>query len=258
MERIKRVVNKNYTTISNVALRDKNLSLKAKGFLTYIFSLTDDWDFTIQGISGLLKESKGAIYSVIEELREGGYCEVIRQKDDMGRFIGTTYSFIEYPESKAEQQLSPRCENPHVDNPDVELPYMDNRPQRSTNTKEVLNKTNTLCEDFIFLYHDILPMLSKISKLTSARRTKVIARLKEMDNDLETVKKVFQKIAVSDYCCGKKVKWSADFDWIIANDTNWVKVMEGKYDNRDAPKSLVLPDGARNSFDERPNQPERE
>lgn len=233
MDRIKRVINKNYTTISNVALRDKNLSLKAKGFLTYIFSLTDDWDFTIQGISGLLKESKGAIYSVIEELREGGYCDVVRQKDEKGRFVGTTYSFIEYPESKVEQQSCPHPENPHMDNPDMESPHMDNWSQRSTKEKELLNQTNILCEEFVKLYHDTLPMLSKINKITNARRNKIVSRIREMDNGLETAKEVLNRISLSPFLLGiNERKWTVDFDWIISNDTNWVKVMEGKYDDK--------------------------
>lgn len=232
MDRIRRVVNKNYTTISNVALRDKNLSLKAKGFITYIFSLADNWDFTINGISSLLKESKGAIYTIIAELEDNGYCERIQQKGEDGRFGAITYTFNESPNSVTEQQIYPLLENPHTDNPQTESPHTENQPQRNTNSKEILNSKNDICNEVVKLYHSILPMLSKIKKLNRERRSKIVSRLREMDDGIKTMEYVFQKIALSSFLMGKnKTGWRPDFDWIIKNDYNWVKVIEGKYDN---------------------------
>lgn len=64
--------NKEYTTISNIFLKDKNLSLKAKGFLAVVMSLSDNWDFTINGICAILKEGKSSVYTTIYELKKYG------------------------------------------------------------------------------------------------------------------------------------------------------------------------------------------
>lgn len=97
MNRITRVKNKDYTTISNLFLRDKKLSLKAKGLLATILSLPEDWDFSISGICAIVKEGKTAVYSAIDELKEYGYCTVEVSRDENGRITGNDYTFIENP-----------------------------------------------------------------------------------------------------------------------------------------------------------------
>lgn len=119
MNKITRIKNTNYTTISNVFLRDINLSLKAKGLLTIILSLPETWDFSIKGICAALKEGTTAIYSAIDELKEHGYCTVVTNRNEKGIIIGNDYTFYE---------------EPYKDNPHVENPNMDNQTQINTNT----------------------------------------------------------------------------------------------------------------------------
>ena len=78
--------NKNYTVMSNYHLRDKNLSYKAKGLLSFMLSLRDDWDYSIQGLVSVSKESTKAIRSTLEELEDNNY--LIREKIQLknGRF----------------------------------------------------------------------------------------------------------------------------------------------------------------------------
>lgn len=64
---------KDYTTISNYHLRDKGLSLKAKGLLTLILALPEDWNFTIRGLSAICKEGAESIGTALKELEKGGY-----------------------------------------------------------------------------------------------------------------------------------------------------------------------------------------
>lgn len=64
---------KDYTTISNYHLRDKRLSLKAKGLLTMILALPEDWNFTIRGLSAICKEGVESIGTALKELEKGGY-----------------------------------------------------------------------------------------------------------------------------------------------------------------------------------------
>ena len=66
----------NYTVMSNRHLREKNMSLKAKGLLSWMLSNDDDWDYSIAGIVANCKESEVAIKSALKELQEFGYLEV--------------------------------------------------------------------------------------------------------------------------------------------------------------------------------------
>ena len=110
MNIVKREKSKNYTTISNVFLRDKNLSIKAKGLLAVVMSLPEDWDFTINGICSVLKEGKTAIYSAIQELKDCGYCNVDICRNEKGIITGNDYTFREFP-----NEGNPYSEEPHSD-----------------------------------------------------------------------------------------------------------------------------------------------
>lgn len=116
MNIVKREKNENYTTISNVFLRDKNLSIKAKGFLAVVMSLPEDWEFTIGGICSVLKEGKTAIYSAIQELKDCGYCKIDIFRDEKGMITGNDYTFREVPKFEEQYNGNPHSENPNVGN----------------------------------------------------------------------------------------------------------------------------------------------
>ena len=90
--------NKNYTVMSNTHLRDKDLSLKAKGLLSLMLSLPDDWDYTLRGLAAINKESINTISAIVNELIEHGY--IIRQqiRGTAGRFGDIDYIIFESPE----------------------------------------------------------------------------------------------------------------------------------------------------------------
>ena len=134
MNKVSRRKTSKYTTISNVFLRDKNLSLKAKGFLTVIMALPDDWDFSIKGICSILKEGKSAIYGVVQELKENRYCKTTPSRDEKGLILGLDYMFYEEPYEEEPQQ-----DNPHTENRD-----MDNMPQLNTKDDKENNRTKDL------------------------------------------------------------------------------------------------------------------
>ena len=134
MNKVARRKTSKYTTISNVFLRDKNLSLKAKGFLTVVMALPDDWDFSIKGICSILKEGKSSIYGVVQELKENRYCKTTAYRDEKGLILGLDYMFYEEPYEEEPQQ-----DNPHTENRD-----MDNMPQLNTKDEKVNNKTKNL------------------------------------------------------------------------------------------------------------------
>lgn len=146
MNAIKREKNRNYTTISNVFLRDKNLSIKAKGFLAVVMSLPEDWDFTINGICSVLKEGRTAIYNIITELKINGYCSMDLCQNEKGIITGNDYSFSETPKQEwIEKARKVRDENQCTEKPHTENPYADNQctdnpPQRNKEEKEVKNE----------------------------------------------------------------------------------------------------------------------
>ena len=74
--------NKNYTVMANYHLREKNMSLKAKGLLSLMLSLPDGWDYSIAGLVTLSKDNKAAIKSTLKELKSFGYLKITMLKPD--------------------------------------------------------------------------------------------------------------------------------------------------------------------------------
>lgn len=102
-------------------------------------------------------------------------------------------------------------------------------PDINTNDKPDINTDNT--GSFLSFYRQLCTNLPQVRELSLSRRNKIKARLK--DAPIETWREVFEKMNASKFCCGENDrKWTASFDWIIANDNNYVKVLEGKYDDK--------------------------
>lgn len=78
--------NKNYTIMGNYHLRDKELSLKAKGLLSYMLSLPDDWDYSLNGLASVNKEGVKAIKNIINELKIQGYLKINRLRKENGQY----------------------------------------------------------------------------------------------------------------------------------------------------------------------------
>ena len=87
---------KNYTVMSNYHLQDKNLSYKAKGLLSCMLSLPDDWNYSVRGITAISKEGIKAINSILKELEENYYLKRIRKQENNGRFY-YEYNIYETP-----------------------------------------------------------------------------------------------------------------------------------------------------------------
>ena len=90
------IKNKNYTVMSNYHLKDKNLSFKAKGLLSYMLSLPDDWDYSIQGLCKASKDNDFSIRSTLKELQENNYLKITKERNKKGQFEGV-YSIFERP-----------------------------------------------------------------------------------------------------------------------------------------------------------------
>ena len=88
-----------YTVMSNHHLRNRELSLKAKGLLSQMLSLPEKWDYTLQGLAYINREQIDAIRQAIHELERAGYIVRTRERDSRGRLRGAEYTIYKQPQS---------------------------------------------------------------------------------------------------------------------------------------------------------------
>lgn len=134
---------KNYTVMSNYHFKEMKMSLKAKGLLSLMLSLPDNWDYSIAGLVAICKENETAIKSTLKELQEFGYViieKIMPDKTESGR-IEYVYNIFEKPKQEGEKQ--------GVENQPLEIQRVENQVQlntNKTNTKE--KKKNNTKKDF--------------------------------------------------------------------------------------------------------------
>ncbi len=111
---------KDFTVMSNFHLRDVELSLKAKGLLSLMLSLPEDWDYTTKGLACICKDGVDSITSALKELENHGYLTRQRTRYENGRLGDITYTIHEKPVSQEElpEQEKPKRENPRQVNPE--------------------------------------------------------------------------------------------------------------------------------------------
>ena len=122
---------KGYTVMSNHHLRNHTLSLKAKGLLSQMLSLPDDWDYTLQGLAQINKESIDAIREAVRELERAGYIKRSRERDERGCLRGTVYTIYEQPHAGPTPE-EPTQEKPTLEKPMLEKPTLENPTQLNT------------------------------------------------------------------------------------------------------------------------------
>ena len=131
--------NSGYTVMSNHHLRNKELTLKAKGLLSQMLSLPEDWDYTLAGLSHINRESIDAIRTAVWELEKAGYILRRQGRDEKGKMTAIEYTIYE--------QTQPMLENPTADNPTSENPTQLNKDRSRTNLskkeKSITDLSNT-------------------------------------------------------------------------------------------------------------------
>ena len=133
--------NKGYTVMSNHHLRNKELTLKAKGLLSQMLSLPEDWDYTLAGLSLINRESIDAIRTAVWELEKAGYITRRQGRDEKGKMTAIEYTIYEQPQPPALD--CPVLENPTADKPILENPTPDNpTSENPTQLNKELLKTN--------------------------------------------------------------------------------------------------------------------
>ena len=145
--------NTGYTVMSNHHLRNKELTLKAKGLLSQMLSLPEDWDYTLAGLSHINREQIDAIREAVRELERAGYIVRSRERDAKGRLRGADYVIYEQPQLPPKPDLptleNPTLENPTQENPTLEKPTQENpmqlnkEIQRTNLSKKEKSNTDT-------------------------------------------------------------------------------------------------------------------
>ena len=133
--------NTGYTVMSNHHLRNKELSLKAKGLLSQMLSLPEDWDYTLSGLSYINRESIDAIRTAVWELEKAGYITRRQGRDEKGKMTAIEYTIYEQPQPP--ELDCPVLENPTADNPILENPTTDNpTSENPTQLNKDISRTN--------------------------------------------------------------------------------------------------------------------
>ena len=158
--------NRGYTVMSNHHLRNKDLSLKAKGLLSQMLSLPENWDYTLKGLSLINRESIDAIRTAVRELEKAGYITRQQNRDGKGKMADMVYTIYEQPQPRpeaAEEEQpgleNPVLENPTSDNPTSENPVSGNPMQLN---KDISSKEKSITDVSIT---DPIPILSRPSPL---------------------------------------------------------------------------------------------
>ena len=133
--------NTGYTVMSNHHLRNKELTLKAKGLLSQMLSLPEDWDYTLAGLSYINRESIDAIRTAVWELEKAGYITRRQGRDEKGKMTAIEYTIYEQPQSPGSH--SPGLENPTPGKPILENPIPGNpTSENPTQLNKDISKTN--------------------------------------------------------------------------------------------------------------------
>ena len=178
---------RDYTVMSNHHLRNGKLSLKAKGLLSMMLSLPEDWNYTTRGLAAICKEGVDAIGGALRELEAAGYIVRHQLRDKQGRISDTEYVIYEQPQPKnpdtpQPDTASPDTEKPYMVKPDMALPRLET-PAQINIDKRITEEINT---DSVNT-HSILSDGSRPSVLAAleAKRKEVSGR--DMDEYREII-----------------------------------------------------------------------
>lgn len=198
--------NREFVVMSNKFLREKEMSLKAKGLLALCLSLPDTWNYSLNGLCAICKENLTAIRSTLKELEKFGYLKRNKKKNEKGQFV---YEYIIYETP----QSSPAIENLYMDNQYVEkLPVENNRllnidlesieEENIDNSlyisehDEIIAK-NVTNDNLRVLYQDYVKMRKSINAPLSPRGLKMlITRCENLSHDNVKVQQLLLENAI--------------------------------------------------------------
>ena len=215
---IRVIKNKDYTVMSNTHLKDKRLSLKAIGLLSVVLSLPDGWNYTINGLVGVVKDGKDSVESAIKELKKHGYLKVdkIYPNGNCNR-IQYRYTFFENPQEVDFQPL----ENQDIEKQEVESQVLENPHAYKDTNRLNTNRLNTNKENKHKFgeYHHVLLTEDEYERLKDlyGGYKQVEEHIKILDEYIETSGKSYKNHSLV------LQKWVHD-EWAKRNKNKPVKL----------------------------------
>ena len=191
---------RDYTVMSNHHLRNANLSLKAKGLLSMMLSLPEDWNYTTRGLAKICKEGVDAIGAALRELEATGYIVRHKLRDRQGRISDTEYVIYEQPQLRKPDTDSPDTENPYMDKPDTEKPAELN-----------IEKSNTQKQNTHGASTDSIPFRETAAAQLPERKGRDAMSVSEIENYRELILENIEY----DYLCREFSTYREDLDEIV-------------------------------------------
>ena len=196
---------RDYTVMSNHHLRNANLSLKAKGLLSMMLSLPEEWNYTTRGLAAICKEGVDAIGSALKELETAGYIVRRQLRGANGRITDTEYIIYEQPQPKKLDMLpsdvvSPDTENPDMVKPDTEKPAELN-----------IEKSNTQKQNIYGSSTDSIPFRDCAADCLPERKGRNVMSLTE----IESYRELIQENIGYEYLCQQYETYREDLDEIV-------------------------------------------
>ena len=193
---------RDYTVMSNHHLRNANLSLKAKGLLSMILSLPEEWNYTTRGLASICKEGVDAIGSALKELETAGYIVRRQLRGTNGRITDTEYVIYEQPQPDMSQPdtASPDTENPDMVKPDTEKPAELNI-EKSNTQKSITDGSST----------DSIPFRETAAARPPERKGRDAMSVSEIENYRELILENIEY----DYLCREFATYREDLDEIV-------------------------------------------
>ena len=193
---------RDYTVMSNHHLRNANLSLKAKGLLSMMLSLPEDWNYTTRGLAKICKEGVDAIGAALRELEGAGYIVRHQRRDKSGRITDTEYVIYEQPQPDMSQPDtdSPDTENPDMVKPDTEKPAELNI-EKSNTEKTITYGSST----------DSIPFREAAAAQLPERKGRDAMSVSEIENYRELILENIEY----DYLCREFSTYREDLDEIV-------------------------------------------
>lgn len=182
----------NFTVMSNYHFKEKKMSLKAKGMLSLMLSLPEDWDYTVAGLVTLSSDGKDSVNSALKELEKFGYLTRKRLTNSKGQFAGIEYNIFE----------KPVADNPISALPIQEKPMEEKQPQLNTNSINNLfnllfTELSTKDAELIAAYRDYIKMREDMgAPLNETSLVKLISRAKRLSNNNIRIEKVLLETAI--------------------------------------------------------------
>ena len=133
----------NFTVMSNYHFKERKMSLKAKGLLSLMLSLPDDWNYSISGLVTLSKDGKDSVMSALAELEEFGYLVRHRTTNAKGQFSGIEYNIYEQPQREIPTEEKQKADNQQEEKQNAEKPQQLNTNLTNNFNNKKLIESNT-------------------------------------------------------------------------------------------------------------------